>query len=232
MNRRAVLAGVGALGVSSLAGCVDATGFDEHASNPAGIEPDVLADTGYERTDIDEITTEEEVSYLLFDEEVVVLNYLTEYEKSIDMGPLGTRRTAAFALLTSPQVRLFGREFNPAEEMDTEELIDLVGDNYDNIRNVAHESDDTVTVLGEETARSTFTAEAAFGGFDIDVLVHVTEPVETDDDFLAVIGIHPKHSQREAENALALAGGARGRIPERGDRGATPKADDDSEGTA
>jgi hypothetical protein len=58
MNRRALLTGAGTIGLASLAGCLGATGLDEHISDPASIEPSVLEETGYERVEVDEIVTE------------------------------------------------------------------------------------------------------------------------------------------------------------------------------
>jgi hypothetical protein len=204
MNRRTVRAGAGTIGLASLSGCLGAAGFDEYASDPATIESSVLDETGYERVEADEIVSEEELSYLLFDETIEVRSHLTEYEKAIDMGPLGTRQTAGFLLLTSPQISAAGREFNPVEGMDAEELIGLVDDNYDGVSNLTRDRDETVTVLDQETTRSTFAGDGEFSGFEIPVTLLATEPVEIDDDFLATVAIYPEHASGEVEHVVSL----------------------------
>lgn len=82
---------------------------------------------------------------------------------------------------------------------------DLVQDNYDDLPNVSHEEDDSVTILGQATTRSRFIADAEFDGHDLEVDVHVSEAVETDDDPLVTIGVYPRQVQsEEEENVLAL----------------------------
>ena len=82
---------------------------------------------------------------------------------------------------------------------------DLVQDNYDDLPNVSHEEDDSVTILGQATTRSRFIADAEFDGHDLEVDVHVSEAVETDDDLLVTIGVYPRQVQtEEEENVTAL----------------------------
>jgi hypothetical protein len=125
------------------------------------------------------------------------------------MGPLGTRRTAGFLLLTSPQISAFGRKFNPVEGMDADKLVGLVDDNYDGVSNPTHDGDETVTVLDQETTRSTFAGDGEFSGFEIPVTVLATEPVEIGDDFLATVAIHPEHAPREADHVTSLTAAVR-----------------------
>ena len=202
MNRRTVLAGAGSIGLASLAGCLGIAGLDSHESTPAGVAADVRADTGYDQTEIDEITIEEEFSLGPHSETVTATNYLTEHEKAVELGPLGRARAAVFMLLTTPQVSILGREFNPVEEMSTTELIDLVEDNYDGIDDISHEADEETTILDQETTLSRFTADAEFDGQDIDVYVHISEPIETEDDLLVAIGVYPQQVQSQEEDNI------------------------------
>lgn len=205
MDRRTVLTGAGALGIASLAGCLGIAGLDEHASEPATVAESVREETGYEQTAIEEIVVEEEVDLAVMSETVSVTNHLTEHERSIDMGPLGSQRAAMVSVLTTPQVNVAGQEFNPIDEMDTEELVDLVAENYDEMGNVSHEDDDDISILDQSTVQSTFSADARFEGHDIDVYLHATEPVERGDDFLVAIGVYPELVRaEEEENVLAL----------------------------
>ncbi|MCL9815517.1 DUF6517 family protein [Natronocalculus amylovorans] len=205
MNRRTVLSGVGAIGLTTLAGCLSTVGLDEHTAAPAGVSEETRDDTGYEQTGVEEIPIEERVGLTFLSEEVTARNYLTEHEKSVDIGPLGSQRAAVFMLLSTPQVNVLGQEFNPVAEMDTAELIDLVADNYNNISNVSHNADHEQTVLEQTTTRSEFTAEAQFDNTDVDVRLHVTTAIERGDDLLVAIGVYPDELHRQEEdNIVAL----------------------------
>ncbi|MFC6716452.1 DUF6517 family protein [Natrialbaceae archaeon GCM10025810] len=205
MHRRTVLAGVGSIGLAGVAGCLGAAGLDEHEATPAGVDPDVREETGYEQIGVEELAVDEEVGPSFYSEEVTAINYLTEHEKTVDMGPLGEQRGAVFVVLTTPQVSIAGEEFNPVEEMSTEELVELVESNYDEIGNIEHEEDGDVTILEQETTQSRFTADAEFDGQDVEVYLHVTEAVETDEDLLVTIGVYPTQARsEEEENVIAL----------------------------
>ncbi len=200
MNRRTVLAGAGSIGLASLAGCLGLAGLDSHESQPAGVDARVREETGYEQTAIETIDIEEELSLGPYSETISAANHLTEHEKAVDMGPLGRARGAMFVILTTPQVSVVGREFNPVEEMSTDELVELVADNYDGMRDVSHVDDADVTILDQETSTAKYTASAEFDGQDVDVDVHVTEAVETDDDLLVAIGVYPQRVQLQEED--------------------------------
>lgn len=202
MDRRSLLASAGTVSLAGLAGCLGLAGLDEHASKPGGIEQSVLEDSDYESAGIEEIPVEREVGFLFYEETVSVTNQLTEYEKSVDMGPLGSRRGAAFLVLTTPQVSVLGREFNPVEEMDTKELVELVESNYDAISNISYEDDDDITILEQDTIQSRFNADAQFDGQDVDVYLHVTEAIESNDDYLVTIGVYPEPLRADEEDTV------------------------------
>nr|WP_090507593.1 DUF6517 family protein [Natronorubrum sediminis] len=232
MNRRTVLAGAGTVGLVGLSGCLGVIGLDEHASSPAGVEEAVRDDTGYEYSDVEEIGIDEGVDLLLYEESVTVLNHLTEHEKTVDMGPAGRQQGAVFLLLTTPQVSVAGQEFNPVEEMDTEELVELVEDNYDDISNITHEEDDDISLLEQDTTQSRFSAEATFDGTDVDVYLHVTEAVESNDDLLIAIGVYPEYVQAEEEaNVRSLIDGVIEDVDEMDGDGGNGDSDDDDAGS-
>lgn len=206
MRRREVLAGTGGVVALSITGCLGVVGMDEHEASPAGVEPSVREATGYEQTNVEELVVRETVDAV--SEEVTVRNYLTEHEKSVDLGPVGTVEGAAFVLLTSPQISLAGRDFNPIAEMSSEELIDLLEGDFDGIDDAEHVSDEETTVLGQETTDSLFEAEAQFSGVPIDVNIHITESVQTTNDHLVTIGVYPEQLEsEEADNVASLVDG-------------------------
>lgn len=208
MNRRRFLAGAGAFGLASLSGCLGLAGLDEHEATPGGVDADTRGSTGYEQVGIEELPVEESVGVGPVTESVRIANYMTEHEKTVDMGPLGEQRGAVFMILSTPQIGIPNYQFNPVEDMSTRELVDLVDDNYDGIDDIQHEEDGTATVLDQPTTVSRFSASAQFDGEDVDVSLHVSEAVETDDDLLVAIGVYPELVRSKEEgNVEALMSG-------------------------
>lgn len=207
MRRRALLAGAGGVTVSALAGCLGITGLDEHEATPAGVDPAVREETGYEQTDIRDLVVRETVGPEGASEEIVVTNYLTEHEKSIGLGPLGSVRVAAFVLLTSPQISIAGQAFNPIAEMSTRDLVELLEADFEGIDNVEPVSDGEVTILEQETVESIFEGEAQVEGTTVDVNIHITESVQTADDHLITVGVYPTQVRGSEEgNVRSLMG--------------------------
>ncbi|RQG95378.1 DUF6517 family protein [Natrarchaeobius chitinivorans] len=205
MHRRTLLAGIGSAGAIGLAGCLGVAGLDEHTANPVGVEEDARSDTGYEQSEPENLVIEESVGAVGYSEGVRVTNYLIEHEKAVDMGPLGEQRGAVFIVLSTPQISVVGQQVNPVEDKSTEELVELVASNYDGIGNVQHERDDDVSILGSSVTESIFVADAEFSGQDVEVNLHITEAVETDDDLVVSIGVYPRDlERRERENIETL----------------------------
>ncbi|SIS07078.1 DUF6517 family protein [Natronorubrum thiooxidans] len=205
MKRRMVLGGLGGLGLTALSGCLGAVGMAEHESSPAGVDASVRSETGYDQTGIEPIVVEEDVGVSSLSETVVVTNALTEHEKAIDIEPLGRHRSAVFMVLTTPQIGVAGRNFNPVEEMDADELVDLVEDSYDDISNITREEDAEITILEQTTTRSRFSADATFSGHPLEVDLHVSEAVEAGDDLLVTIGVYPQRVRSmEEDNIIDL----------------------------
>lgn len=208
MKRRELLAGTGGIAAFGLVGCLGVVGLDEHEATPAGVESAVREETGYEQTNVEEMVIERTVELAGTSQDVRVTNYLTEHEKSIDLGPLGSVRAASFVVLTSPQISIAGRDFNPIADMSSDELVDLIEADFDSINNAEHVSDGTVSILGQETTESLFEAEATFDGVTIDVNIHITESVDTSEDHLVTIGVYPKQLESvEADNIAQLQSG-------------------------
>ncbi|PGF18194.1 hypothetical protein CP556_02315 [Natrinema sp. CBA1119] len=201
MNRRSVIAGLGVAGLASLSGCLGLIGMAEHESSPAGVEAAAREETGYEQTEIEELSIERDVGPT--NETVTVINYMTKHEKQVGIMGLGERRAAIYNVLTTPQVNIFGRELNPVGEMSTQELIDLVRSNYDGINDISHEGDSDVTILDQSTTQSRFSADATFDGQELAVDIHITEAVEADDDLLVTIGVYPQRLQSQERPNIA-----------------------------
>ncbi|MFQ3285573.1 MAG: hypothetical protein ACI9TI_001200 [Natronomonas sp.] len=208
MRRRKFIAGAAGVAASAAAGCLSAAGMDEHEATPAGVDPAAREEAGYEQTAVEEQVVERTVEAGL-SEEVTVRNYLTEHEKGIDLVPIGTVQAAAFTVLTSPQISVAGREFNPIGGMSPTELVELIEADFGMIENAEHVEDGEATVLGQTTPESLFEADAELGaGVSIDVNVHITESVETTGDHLVAIGVYPREvAEAEANDVTTMMNG-------------------------
>lgn len=208
MNRRALLAGTAAAGMLGVSGCLSGVlgTVTTLESTPAGVSRSALDSTGYEAIGIEEIVTEETVEAAGQSETIAVTSYLSNYEKQVGIEGLAEQATATFAVLSTPKLEIAGRTMNPVGEMSGQEVVELIGDSYDSIEGIEHDSDETITILDQSTTKSRFVAEASFLGLPLELDIHVTEAVDRGDDLLVAIGVHPRQFRViEGENARTLA---------------------------
>lgn len=192
--------------VVSLAGCSVITGGPlEFEASPATINDAAVEEAGYEEVDVKEQVIEREISRAGITQEVRVTNWQAMYERELDLGPAGEQRAAVVSVFTTPKVEFAGQgPFNPIADYSNKELVDLVQEQYSGMQNVEEESERQVSILGETTTVSTFTATATLeDGTQIDVLLHVTK-VETDDDFVIAVGVHPEQLPNEQQRVDAM----------------------------
>jgi hypothetical protein len=207
MNRRTFLAGAGAIAGVSIAGCAQLTGDEPitFEAMPANVPESVLEETGYEEDESNELEIERTFEAAGQEQDVVVTNWQSEYEKSIDLGPLGDRRAAIFTALTTPQVEVVGQTFNPVAEMSTEEIAAEIQDQYEEIGKLEPEDEAPVTILEQETTQTRFSGEVALeGGIKLDIYLHVSEPVTSGDDFVIAVGGYPQQLPGEKEHVLTM----------------------------
>lgn len=203
------MGGVGVLGAS--AGCLDALPFVggpmSFESAPAAVPNAALEETGYDEHEIEEVVIERSFEVAGRQQDVVVTNWQSEYDKGIDLsvGPLdvGRTRAAVFTALTTPRVSVLGRTFNPVGDMAAEDLIEMVQDRYDGLDGIEHVGDADATIAGEQTTVGEFEAEADLldAGVAVDLTIHVAEAVESGDDLILAIGAYPtvvRHEERDA----------------------------------
>lgn len=193
-RRTFIAAGITTIGVSALSGCVGfISGEDalEFSADPLRVPETILAETGYEVVDEEEITLERTFEVGGSSRQAVITNHLTAHEKTIDLGALGSLSAASFALLATPSASVLGQEFNPVGEMTVEELAEMTLDGYEAIDNLTHVGDDEIEIDGTETVLGTFTADASIAGQTIELAVHVTEAVEIAGDLGILVGSYP-----------------------------------------
>lgn len=210
-SRRGLLAAGAAIALGGpLAGCLD--WLDEQltfeATAPSVTEAAVES-SGYSYVDTRELTIERTFEAGGQSQDVTTINYAAEYEKTVET-PFGSERAAVFAALATPQVEVLGQTFNPVGEMSTAELAELIQEQYDEIGDLEHVDDGTVEVLGQETTRSRFRGSGELGiGLTIDVDVHITEAVESGEDFVVCVGAYPRLLSGELDNVETLMTGVR-----------------------
>lgn len=205
-DRRSFLTTAGGLGLAATAGCSELLFGDaaEFEASPSRVPSAVLADTGYELDEHSEQVIERSFEVGDQSRDVVVTNKLAEYQKAVDLGPLGEGEAAIFTSLTTPQVEVLGQEFNPVEDMSTADLAEMIQDQYDEIGNLRREEEGDVIINGEATTQTKFRADGGFDGSPVDIFVHVSEAVEMGDDFVVTVGAYPELTPAEAENIIAM----------------------------
>lgn len=207
MKRRTLLAGTAAAGLAGLSGCIGpllrtVTSLE---STPGAIRRDALDETDYEQVGIEEIVTEREVGAAGYAETITVTSHLTNYEKQVGIEAIAEQPTATIALFSTPKLEVAGRTLNPVADMSTREIVELVGDNYDNIDNIEEDAEETVTILDQSVTKTRFVADATFAGFDIELDLHVTEAVSRGSDLIVVLGVYPRRLRAaEAETVREL----------------------------
>lgn len=207
VSRREYLTAAGGLtATATLSGCLDLItgGTTEFEASPSRVNEDALDETGYEFRNLEELVIEREFEAGGESEEVIVTNLLAEHEKTLGLEELADQEVAIFTSLTTPQVGVLGREFNPVADMSTAELAEMVQEQYDEIENLEHQEDSDVTIHGETTTQSRFTADALAEGSPVDLILHISEAVEMEDDFVVAIGAYPDVVLDEEENILTL----------------------------
>ena len=217
MNRRTYLGAIGAVGVTGLAGCTSSIPFVgdetmEFSANVASLPPAALDETGYEEDEIDEVVVEETVEAASQRQDVRLMNWQAEYDKSVDVAEFGLPvddevQGAVFTALSTPQVSVLGRTSNPVGDMDSDELAEMVQDRFDGMDELERVGEDTVSIRGESTAVGEFDTEAELrdGGHVIDVTLHIAEAVESGEDLIVGVGGYPTAMrQDERDHVMAL----------------------------
>lgn len=192
MKRRTYLGAVGAASLAGLAGCTGLLGVDEYEATPVGVSADTRSDTGYEQTEVTDLVIDKSVDLQLWTESIKVTNYLVQHEKQVSLGPMGEKPAAVFVVLSTPAITIGDREINPVADMETERLVELIAQNYDKLEGPRHLDDKDLSVLGQTVTTSTFTADARFNGDQtIEVNLHVTEAIETEENLVVGLGVYP-----------------------------------------
>jgi len=197
-----------AAAVATTAGCGFITGSEalQVDAQPATVEDATLSETGYEAASVTNQTVSREFTVAGQTRQVNVTNSLAQYDRSVDLGPLGEQRGAVFATFASPQVDVLGQSFNPISDMSNEELLSEFGSQYGGLSVGEQVDNRTHTVLGTQTGVEKYDGTAELGGTTVDVYVHVTT-VKHDGDYVVSLAIYPQELSGEQERVFTMLDG-------------------------
>ncbi|MEF8881733.1 MAG: DUF6517 family protein [Halapricum sp.] len=196
----------------STAGCTDQLPFLgdeplEFSANPASVPDSVLDKTGYDEHKTEQVVVEETFEATGQTQDVIVTNWEAEYDKAIDLSELSlpgdeTVRAAVVTVLTTPQVHVLGQTFNPVADMESEELAEMVQDQYEGLEELEQVGEESVPVAGEPTTVGKFEGQAQLvgEGISIDLTLHITEAVESNDDFIVGVGGYPTRLREQEQS--------------------------------
>lgn len=169
----------------------------------AKTEQSVANNAGYNLNSTEEVTIQREFTVAGQTRTVKVINKISTYQKEMDLGPLGEKKVGVFAVISTPAVELGPKTFNPVADYSNEDLVMLLASQYESISNVQKVSEQNITVLGTESTVTKFSAQASFGGTNVDVYIHVTK-VRDGADFVVPIGIYPQKKDGEAQSIVSM----------------------------
>lgn len=214
-SRRAYLVAVGGITGVVSGGCLDFIGGGPATfeASPSRVSQSALDETGYRFDGRSAPVREEEFSAVGQRRTVEVTNKVARYTRSVNLGPFGEPLGAVFTSVTTPAVRVLGREFNPIREMSTTELAELIQDQFFGIENLQSEAERSVTITGESTTETEFSADAGYEGSPIKLRLHVTEAISVDSDFLVTVGLYPRLLFGERARIQSLMRGVESGVP-------------------
>ena len=206
MNRRTALRlGAGAA-LSAAAGCLGVLTGEEpltFEASRATVRQSALDDTGYAEDEVSRMPISREFSAAGQTREVEVTNWLARYERSLDLGPLGEQEIGLFVVLSTPQVRILDRTFNPVGDMSNRELLQQVQGRFEGFSVGSRADTRTLRVLGSDVDVDKFEATATYSGQEIELFVHVAT-VGHGEDFVVPIAVYPQRLPGEQDRAAQL----------------------------
>lgn len=198
-NRRTFLAAAGATGVAATAGCLGfLSGSTTFEAQKAFTAESVASEANYVRQEPRELTAEKTFSVADQQQTVTVINWATEYYKTIDAGPLSGQRAGVFAAVSTPQVDVLGESFNPLADATPRDIIERFQQQYSGMTVGDRIGQTTLTALGAEALVSTFEGSATIGGQQVDTNFVVSGSVANQSDHVVSLGVFPTQLDERA----------------------------------
>lgn len=205
LTRRAMLGGVAA-GLAATAGCLDVLTGDEplgFSSEPATVPESTLDSTGYELVSENSPTISEEFTVAGQTREVEVTNHVASYEKSVEIGPLGSVEAAMFSVFATPKIDIATRTFNPVGEMSNRQLLKQIASRYDGLTVDGKVDDQEETTLGQTVTVEKYEGTTEMEGREVPIYLLITR-VEHEEDYVVMVGGYPQRLDGEESNVYTL----------------------------
>ncbi|MCU4798967.1 DUF6517 family protein [Halobacteria archaeon HArc-gm2] len=208
MNRRKTL-GIALLALLvATAGCVDLVlgNTPTFESSEANVSETALDGSGYELSSSDTQVISRNVSVAGQERTVRVINHVTQYNRTLSLGPFGDRELGRVIVFTTPQIEMAGQALNPATDWSERRVVTEVAQRYAGIDDVSRDSNRTVPILGAEREVVKFSGTTTVGGDDVGVYVHVTKFTH-EGDVVVGIAVHPQQLPDEEDRQDVLLSG-------------------------
>lgn len=166
-----------------------------------------LEETEYEQAneeESDRMEIERTFSAAGQERQVVAVNYMSEYDRSVSVLTM-EQRAAVFVAFSTPQVDLFGETFNPIGEMSNREIIQQVQGKYEGMEVGDEVGTTDVSTLGETVTLSKFEGQANLDGTSVDVYIHIGQ-VAHDGDYVVPIAVYPQELDEEGKVVTLVEG--------------------------
>lgn len=205
MNRRTRFVVVLLVLVVVTSGCVDLVmgNTPTFESSEATVSEAALEESGYQHSNSDTQNVTRNVSAVGQERDVRVVNHVTQYNRTLSLGPLGEQEVGRFVVFTTPAVEMAGQTFNPVEDWSERRVLGEVATEYAEIEDISHVDTRTVSALGSERSVEKFSGVTTVGGNEIEVYIHVTK-FRHGDDFVVAIGVHPQQVPDEQDRLDAM----------------------------
>lgn len=199
-----MLSATAGLSVAATAGCLGfLSGSTTFEAKKAFTDESVADQGNYVRQEPRELDAERTFSVADQEKTVKVVNWVTEYYKTLDVGPLSGQRAGVFAVVSSPQVDVLGQSFNPLADASPRDIASRFQSQYSGM-SVGDRLDRTeLSTLGTTVAVSTFEGTATIDGQQVDTKVVVSESAEHEGDHVLAIGVYPRDLD-EGENMRSM----------------------------
>ncbi|WP_231183780.1 DUF6517 family protein [Haladaptatus sp. DYF46] len=177
----------------------------EVSASKATVGDSTLSQTGYEKAKIDSIEAKRTFEAAGQSREVRVTNWVAQYDKSIGIAGVAEQTAAKFVVVSSPNVEVADKSFNPLDKFDNRELVEKFVAGYGNIEDIETVGSRQTTLLGTKTKVSEFSATARSHGATVDVTIQATK-IKHDGDFIVVLAVYPEKLD-ESDNVARLLSG-------------------------
>jgi len=205
MHGRRLAVALAVVALTTMAGCGFITGQSAltFSASPTTVADGAQSETGYEEVTVEEQTVTRTFSAADQSREVEVTNQLAQYERQVDLAPLGSKRAAVFVTLSSPEVEVAEQTFNPISDVSEREILAEFESQYDGISVGDSVGSRPATVLGRSASVEKFEGTADLSGTQVDTYAHAVK-VEHETDYVVAVAIYPQQIPGEEEEIVTL----------------------------